>query len=357
VYNKRIEFFGEKGYVLGRQGVNLLRYGKDRFPEAYKYLHESVELEGLETSAATASTMMQTSAAMFKAGKHEAIQVVADFGLAMDIIEPATEAERIKAAKSTDEKEKGKAEHRYQNLKLASKNVEILFVNSGAASCTHLVKYYSEKFAQAPTDIKLLQKITKVLGDAECDDSELFAKAAEQQHKLDPSARSAYSLARMFAKKEDYDKSVAYFKQAIDLERKADAPNGDFISKAAYQLGGVYFVKKQFSEARSACREAIKAEPGWGKPYILIGKLYASSGATCTNSENLDQGAVYWAAVDKFVQAKQVDNDVEAECNDLISRYKKYYPKKDEAFFYGITKGQSYSIGCWIGETTTARFE
>ncbi len=51
---------------------------------------------------------MQTSAAMFQAGKHNAEQVVADFGQVMDIVEPAIEAERIKAAKSED-KEKEKA--------------------------------------------------------------------------------------------------------------------------------------------------------------------------------------------------------------------------------------------------------
>ncbi len=67
---------------------------------------------------------------------------------------------------------------------MAGKNIEALFIGSGAATCTELVKFYTKKFNETPGDLKVLQKITKTLGDNDCDDSELFAKAAEQQFKL-----------------------------------------------------------------------------------------------------------------------------------------------------------------------------
>ena len=355
VYDKRIEFFGEKGDVLGRKGVAVLKYQKSRFIEAYQYLSESVKLEGVETSAATASTFMQTSVAMYKSGKHEASQVVEDFGMAMDVLEPAVEKARIDGVKLTG-KQQEKAKRRFENLKIALKNVELLFMTSGAATCEHLVNFYTPKFNEDPNNLAQLQKITKFLDNSGCEDTDLFAKAAEQQYKLEPSSRAAYALARMFMKKNDMAKSAEYYSQAFDLESKTEAPDEEFQAKVQYQLAAALFAQNKYAASRTACRKALEYQPNWGKPYIMIAKLYAASGSTCANSENLDAGAVYWAAYDKLAKAKSIDSEVADEANELMAKYKKYFPKKEEAFFHGITEGKSYTVGCWINETTTARF-
>ena len=66
--------------------------------------------------------------------------------------------------------------------------------------------------------------------------------------------------------------------------------------------------------------------------------------------------STYWAAVDKFRKAKQVDASCEAEANELINTYKKHFPNKEEAFMFGIQPGSQVTVGGWINEKTTAEF-
>ncbi|MFW6327855.1 MAG: hypothetical protein ACOC2F_06030, partial [Bacteroidota bacterium] len=68
------------------------------------------------------------------------------------------------------------------------------------------------------------------------------------------------------------------------------------------------------------------------------------------------KSAVYWAAVDKYIKAQNVDPSMAEEANQRISQYSRYFPDKEDAFFYDYTVGKSYTVGCWINETTSVRF-
>jgi hypothetical protein len=82
--------------------------------------------------------------------------------------------------------------------------------------------------------------------------------------------------------------------------------------------------------------------------------LYASSSYIC-NKDELQQKAVFWIAVDQFINAKTIDTSLTDEANELINRYSQYFPNAEDAFFYGVQEGQEYSVGCWINEKTRAR--
>lgn len=111
----------------------------------------------------------------------------------------------------------------------------------------------------------------------------------------------------------------------------------------------------QYSTARNYANKAIALKANWGSPYILIGKLYAGSSNSCGETA-CTKNAVFWVAVDKFIKAKTVDPDCSQEANTLISTYSAYFPKKEDCFFENIMEGQSYTVGCWINETTKTRF-
>ena len=49
------------------------------------------------------------------------------------------------------------------------------------------------------------------------------------------------------------------------------------------------------------------------------------------------------------------DPSVEEQANELIRSYSAYTPKDEDLFFIGLKKGNSVTIGGWIGETTTIR--
>ena len=151
-------------------------------------------------------------------------------------------------------------------------------------------------------------------------------------------------------KKQEFDKTESYLKEAIE---KSD----DNIDKADYylRLAQISLSKKQLIEAKKNALEAIKLNPNLGAAYIIIGNAYAAYSKNY-GEDDFDHASVFWAAVDKFVKAKQVDPSVAEEANKLINAYSPHFPSKDEAFFRSVTSGTSVKIGDWINETTTARF-
>lgn len=110
------------------------------------------------------------------------------------------------------------------------------------------------------------------------------------------------------------------------------------------------------SAARAAAREALSYNPNLGEAYLEIGKLYASSGAVCRDVDPFLGWAVSWVAVDQFIQARNVDASVREEANQLIARYTPFFPPLAEGHMRNMSEGDSYTVGCWINETTTARF-
>ena len=101
--------------------------------------------------------------------------------------------------------------------------------------------------------------------------------------------------------------------------------------------------------------KAAGARPGFGLPYIIIGDMYASS-TSCGEGDACKQKAVYWIAVDAYAKAKAVDGSLTSSANSKIATYSKYFPTKEECFFIGVKEGEKVEIGCWINESTTARF-
>ena len=128
------------------------------------------------------------------------------------------------------------------------------------------------------------------------------------------------------------------------------------MKKADYYLGLALTQSKlgQYSDSRDNALKAEQLHPNWGEPYILIGQIYAESQNQCSNITL--PASVFWVAVDKFTEAKKVDPTVEEKANKLIITYSKYYPKKEDAFFQNVHEGDTYTVGCWINEKTTARF-
>jgi len=128
--------------------------------------------------------------------------------------------------------------------------------------------------------------------------------------------------------------------------------------KAKYYLliSKIYYGDlKNFSKSRQYALKAADYKPGWGEPFMLIGKLYASSGPLCGTGTGWDSQVVTWVAIDQFQHAKSIDPGLTAEANKWISRYSQYMPKKEDIFFRGIKQGDKYFVPCWIQEETRVR--
>lgn len=140
----------------------------------------------------------------------------------------------------------------------------------------------------------------------------------------------------------------------VVLGESGDSTKADSMALAIYNMAVQYAKNNDLVMARKYALEAADYSPGWGGPFILIGNLYASSSYIC-NEDELRQKSVFWVAVDQFIKAKTIDTSLTSEANELINRYTQYFPDSEDAFFYRISEGQEYNVGCWINEKTRVR--
>ncbi len=334
VYDKRVEIYNDGDDVRGRQGFALYKYRETAYEDAYNKMLFSLNANNF--SIAYVQSFMFTTVAMFKDNKIDAGAVVENFSKISAVIEKEITEEADTSKKRT-----------YNSIK---DNVSSSFAKSGAASCDVLVNYYTPKYNETPTNADLLKTITKFLDMNNCTDSKLFFDASESLYSIEPSGPAAYNIAILAVKSSNYQKAEQYYKKSIELTE-------DKALKAKYylDLAKIDYSQKQFANARTNALNAANLKSGWGDPYILIAKAYAASAQSC-GEKPFEKNAVYWVVVDKLNKAKAIDASVANEANNLISQYRAYFPSKEEAFFENVTEGASYTVGCWINETTTATF-
>ena len=194
-----------------------------------------------------------------------------------------------------------------------------------------------------------IQKINDSLFSEESSKNIKNATVKDKRSKTEPSSLSAISMARLSAKKNNIAKAIDYYEQAINTEK-------DKYEKAnyCYELALVVYGKSDYPKVRSIAYQAIDLNPKWGKPYILIGKIYAAS-AKAMGESDLQQRMVYCLAVDQFIKAKAIDPESVAEADKEIAQYSQYFPGKEDAVFENIKAGSSFKIGGWINESTIVR--
>ncbi len=157
-------------------------------------------------------------------------------------------------------------------------------------------------------------------------------------------AKAAYDAGR-------FQEAITKYKQAI-----ADAADNDTKATMMFAIASIEFRKLNlYSQARTTAYAAAKLKPGYGRPYMLIGDMYAKTARSCGDAFN--QRLCILAAMDKYSQAKSIEGGLAGEANDKLSHFYGSVPDKAEAFMRGYTEGQTLSCGCWIGESVKLRLK
>ena len=352
--DKRIRFFGNdpkypKAYILGEKGLAYVDfYGESKLEEARACLRESAEAMGTKSKMMVLKSLVDVSYALYKQDKDgKAEQLISDYELASNLL----------GDQASDPNNK--------NADLASKQkdyVDNIFAISGAADCSKLDELYWDDVRDNVNNLEVLQKIVKLYKRVRCTESDIYFSACEAAHKLQPTQESAAGCASMAAKKGDYEQAVAYYDEAIKLAMIED----ELEDVADYQYNAAFYCYnnlKKYQEARKyalasiATLNSLGMNKGQGRCYIIIGMCYAATQLYPQDAKGrILNKTVYWVAVDKFVKAKQVDPSVEAQANEFISSYSKYYPSKEERFdLPNEFSGSTYFVGGWIGESTNIR--
>ncbi len=339
IYDQRIQYFGDSPYsragmVMGRQGLELEYYRPSDTMRVYNLLRKSIELEGLESEAITVSRYFINVSNLVQSKRFPVDSIAEAYDKLGDLAD--RKMEYIKG----DAKEIANWE---EVITLLDTQFEPY------ATCDEIEKIYTKKFNQSPNDTLLLKKITRLLDKKDCTDRELFYLATENLHKARPSGQSAYLMGKLSLIKGDISKAESYFVESI--------PNLDDTRKGItlYYLAKINYDQKRYSEARSYALKSLAVNPSDGKCYILIGNMYAASASGCGGGDEIGSRAGYWAAVDKFVQARNVDPSVADDANKSIAIYSAYFPTRERLFFNDVKEGSSYNVGCWIGESTIVR--
>lgn len=333
IYDNRIKYFGREGYILGRKGADLLKYDPKDFEKAYYIFKKSIELQGNNSESFVVVYFFRAAAKMVDENKIDKVTLVEIYDNLSNICNFNLETKKDNAEEKAE----------WENVK---GNIDLAF--EPYATCENLIDIFTKKFNESPDDIELLKKIISNLDKKDCTESQLFFNATVKLNQLEPSPESSYYIAKMLVKKEEYKESIPYLEAATNIESENSK------SDVYLVLASVYQQLKDFQSARTYARKAIEAKPTQGKAYLLIGDLYVASANECGDND-LTKKAPYWAAVDKYAEAKKADPSVEEYAQKLVDAYSKQFPIMETLFFYGLNVGDTYTVGCWINEKTIVR--
>ncbi|MBP6976968.1 MAG: tetratricopeptide repeat protein [Lentimicrobiaceae bacterium] len=339
IYDQRMEYFpnhyktgqSQVGNILGRKGVDLYQWRPQATEEVFQILKRSVEMDGNNSQTAIIVYYFRTAIDLVNANTLGKDVLVELFDQLMEIVEynirnNPTDKEDFESVKA--------------NLELSVEPY---------ATCADLIPIFRTKFdAGGDTNPELLKKIINMLDKKNCTADPLYFDATVKLYELEPDPESAFLIGRMLYKKNDYSKALQYLLQATDM--------ADTNSRADCYLllADAYRNLRDYPKSRSYAYKCAELRPGDGNPYIMIGDLYASSADACGDDE-IGKKAAYWVAVDKYYKAKSVDPSLEQVANERIYSYSRGFPAIERIFFHDLKEGDSYTVGCWINETTTVR--
>ncbi len=343
IYLQRMKYFPykyrttelQKGELLGREAIDLYQVDPSAETKIYQLLKQSVNMDKEQSLGAVLVYYFRFTTQLANEGKIDTTTVVQTYDHIIGYVN-----HRLQGYKA--ENRSGKVME-YQNIK---QNINLTF--QPFASCDILVGLYQKKFDATPNDPQLLKQIVSTLESKQCFNNSLYYNANVNLYKVAPSPDMAFLLGKMMMQRNKYAEAIKYLSQATSLT------NNDKLVEINMMMAQAYQMLNNYPKAREMAFKALKVNHHYGQAYVLIGDLYAQSADKCGNNA-LTKEVAYWAAVDKYEQAKRVDPDLASSMNKRIVIYKQHFPTTENLFFYNLKPGEKYKVGCWINEETIVR--
>ena len=122
-----------------------------------------------------------------------------------------------------------------------------------------------------------------------------------------------------------------------------------------FEMATFQFKKmNQYGVAVKTAKEAMEKDPSLaGKANLLIGTIWYQ--VKCSGNE-IEQRAKFWVATDYLQRAKNADEALAADADELIRNCRVYFPTVEDAFMYDLQDGNSFTVSCGgMSATTTVR--
>lgn len=214
------------------------------------------------------------------------------------------------------------------------------------ADCDNLIPLFEKDFNTLKEDIDWIRKVGNRLYTKECTSSTFFVKVVEQQHKLEPSAKSALYLGKLSESSGDLSRALTFYKQSAELETKATDK-----AKVYYNIANTYKKNNNYTNARNYFRKAIENQPSMGLAYLKIAEMYAASANDC-GKDVFEKKAVYWLAADYAERAASVSPALKSTARQAAESHRGRAPSKGDVFQRNLKSGEKIKLDtCWIGET------
>ncbi len=344
-YDKIQECYPEGGYSYARKGFDGFYKYKTRYTKAeiYELFEKAIDIDQDEVGDFILNPLSNLVVERHQTGEIDDAEAKRMYDFIINRI-----AVGKASAKTDEERERWGIIEGYAPERLA-----YFETVAGFFDCQYYKDKYMPEFEEAMDDYTRLAQLAGYLRFGGCADTDpdlqrIVQRANEVRPVVEDPKNSCFTLLSDGKNKE----------AASCLEQKYNETS-DEAKKAQYAMVIAkinYGSLRNFPVARKWARLAAGHKSGWGDPYILIGKLYASSGPLCGPGTGIMSQRVVWVAIDQWNKAKSVDPSTAAEANKLINKYAQYMPNKADVFMKpDMVDGQSYTVGCWINETTIVR--
>lgn len=347
MYDTRIKYFGddpENGtdYILGNKVsdyMNLMGNDSD-FGLVYGWLQPVVKEMGAKTDGLALSLFTYASMAKMVIDPNFKQQYISD-----QLMVDGYFDQKIAEAQTAGNQAACEA---YQGYKSAG---QTLFAQSGAASCDVMQDVYAPQIESKKGDKEFLSQTVALLRSVGCTESPVYYAASEHLYKLEPSVEAALGIANKAYNENNYARAREYYEDAIKLSSN-DSEKGEVY----YMLAAMSYKQGSYSSARNYANQAMSLKSGFGAPMILIAQMYAATAKSIYPDDPIKQRIVYCLVVDKAERARAMDPSVAGQANQIIGNYRQHYPSKEDVFMHpDLNEGASFTVGGWIGETTTIR--
>ena len=332
----------EEADMRSRQAYNMYYTLQRPYSETVEIIQKAMELGGDKTSYSVIDPMSRITIHQFKEKQIDAAE-------ARSRNEALLKLSEAGIANSKD----------YSQYYQQSKDAVVsLFseIEREIFDCEYFKSKYMAQYKADPDNKEVYKEVYKQLKRGGCDKSdpliyEIYLKDSISTMATFNANNPAFLANKMY-KSGDFNGALAKYQEAISSEADPTKKGSYLFSVASIQFRKL----KKYSDARRSALQAAELRPNWGKPYMLIGDMYASSSGSCGKTP-FDKGLAAIAAIDKYRKAKSVDPSFADEASKKIGKYMAYRPDSEAAFMMGVKEGQSKKVPCWIGETVSVSFK
>ncbi|MEM7102018.1 MAG: hypothetical protein AAF502_02730 [Bacteroidota bacterium] len=347
LYDRRIECFGEEGYVLGKKSFDLFYTVGAPYEQVYETGKKALEITGVKTKSFVIYPYAHVAVTLYRDSVISADE-------ARSIYEQLDSIYKYGVSKAKTSKDSVNFVKAWQAVQGKYDQVAYWLFD-----CAYFVSKEEPNYKSTIYDREARMGMLQRLRNGRCDESDPLVIMLVNREKgyQDSLRKSRMDPSDYFYENWRKDSLVLAF-EWYEKGMACDTVSVDDKFKMNMIMGKHHYRDlRNKPAARKYFKLAAKMQPNNAEPIYMIGELYASSGPDCGTGTGWNSQRVVWPALDKWQQAININPNSEfaTKARKKITEYTKYMPTIEQIHQRNLKEGASYTVPCWIQERTTIR--